>query len=92
MEPLSVRRCFLFSVDADCKLLGQAIHNLFDGTGTDFRPTLEAQRAEIIGPAASAHIDTNDFSGVCFTHTLERKYHEESHLRGRPVRLGPGGW
>ncbi|MGO7135873.1 hypothetical protein AB9E06_34125 [Rhizobium leguminosarum] len=62
----------MFSVDADGKLLGQAIHNLFDGTDTDFRPTPESQGAivhiEIIGTATSARIDT-DASGFCFTLT-----------------------
>ncbi|MGO4137114.1 hypothetical protein ACEQ6A_21475 [Rhizobium brockwellii] len=60
----------MFSVDADGKLLGQAIHNLFDGTDTNFRPTPEAQGAivhiEIIGTATSALTD-GDVSGFCFT-------------------------
>jgi hypothetical protein len=42
MEPLSTRR-HSCSALMPTQLLGQAIHNLFGGTDTDFRPTPEAQ-------------------------------------------------
>lgn len=92
------KKALMVSVDADGKLLGQAVHNLFDGTDTDFRPTPEDQgvilHAEFIRTAASARIDTDDVSGFCFTftHSQKRKYHENHHLRGRPFRPEPGGW
>ncbi|WP_457587624.1 hypothetical protein [Ensifer canadensis] len=65
----------MLSVDADGKLLGQAIHNLFDDTDTDFRPTLESQgailRTEFIRTAAApASIPTT--SQASASHSLTR--------------------
>jgi hypothetical protein len=93
MEPHSARRHFVLGVDADGTLLDRATRNLFDGTGTDFRPTPEDQGA-ILRAAASARIDTDDVSGFCFTftHSQKRKYHENHHHRSRPFRPEPGGW
>jgi hypothetical protein len=58
------KKALMVSVDADGKLLDQATRNLFDGTGTDFRPTPDDQgailRAEFIRTAASARIDTDE--------------------------------
>jgi hypothetical protein len=71
MKPAFNDQATMFSVGADGKLAGGAIHNLFDGIDKDFRPSPEAQsaiaRIEIVGTAASARIDTNDVSGFCFT-------------------------
>ena len=61
----------MFSVDADGSLTGGAIQGLFDGIDSRFRPSPEAQgavvRVDIVGTAASARIDANDVSGICFT-------------------------
>ena len=71
MKPAFSDQATMFSVGADGKLAGGAIHKLFEGIDKDFRPSPEAQsaivRIEIVGTAASARIDTNDVSGFCFT-------------------------
>ena len=71
MKPAFSEQATMFSVGADGKLAGGAIQNLFDGIDRDFRPSPEAQaaivRIEIVGTAASARIDANDVSGLCFT-------------------------
>ena len=65
MKPAFSEQATMFSVGADGKLTGGAIQNLFDGIDRDFRPSPEAQaaivRIEIVGTAASARIDTNEF-------------------------------
>lgn len=71
MKPAFNEKATMFSVDGDGKLAGGAIQALFDGIDTGFRPSPEAQgviaRVDIVGTAASARIDANDVSGVCFT-------------------------
>ncbi|SDH77987.1 nuclear transport factor 2 family protein [Variovorax sp. OV700] len=71
MKPAFSDQATIFGVDADGKLTGGAIQNLFDGIDSAFRPSPEAQgaivRIDIVGTAASARIDTNDVSGFCFT-------------------------
>ena len=71
MKPAFSEQATMFSVGADGRLAGGAIQNLFDGIDRDFRPSPEAQaaivRIEIVGTAASARIDANDVSGLCFT-------------------------
>jgi len=71
MKPAFSDQATIFGVDADGKLTGGAIQNLFDGIDSAFRPSPEAQGAivnvDIVGTAASARIDTNDVSGFCFT-------------------------
>ena len=71
MKPAFHQQATMFGVDADGKLTGGPIQNLFDGIDTAFRPSPEAQGAivnvDIVGTAASARIDTNDVSGFCFT-------------------------
>ncbi|ATD62158.1 MAG: nuclear transport factor 2 family protein [Janthinobacterium svalbardensis] len=71
MKPAFSEQATMFSVDAEGKLAGGGIHNLFDGIDTAFQPSPEAQgaivRVDIVGTAASARIDTNDVSGFCFT-------------------------
>ena len=71
MKPAFSDQATMFSVGADGRLAGGAIQNLFDGIDRDFRPSPEAQgaivRIEIVGTAASARIDANDVSGLCFT-------------------------
>ncbi len=74
MKPAFSDQATMFSVGVDGKLAGGAIQNLFDGVDKDFHPSPEAQgaivRIEIVGTAASARIDANDVSGVCFTDFL----------------------
>ena len=71
MKPAFSDQATIFGVDADGKLTGGAIQNLFDGIDSAFRPSPEAQgaivRIDIVGTAASARIDTNDVSDFCFT-------------------------
>jgi hypothetical protein len=71
MKPAFSDQATMFSVGADGKLAGGAIHKLFEGIDKDFHPSPEAQsaivRIEIVGTAASARIDTNAVSGFCFT-------------------------
>lgn len=71
MKPAFSEQATIFGVDADGKLSGGAIQNLFDGIDSAFHPSPEAQAAivniDIVGTAASARIDTNDVSGFCFT-------------------------
>ncbi|MGK5010056.1 nuclear transport factor 2 family protein [Janthinobacterium sp. MDB2-8] len=71
MKPAFSEQATMFSVDAEGKLAGGGIQNLFDGIDTAFHPSPEAQgaivRVDIVGTAASARIDTNDVSGFCFT-------------------------
>ncbi|MGK5027717.1 nuclear transport factor 2 family protein [Janthinobacterium sp. RB2R34] len=71
MKPAFNEQATMFSVDAEGKLAGGGIQNLFDGIDTAFQPSPEARgaivRVDIVGTAASARIDTNDVSGFCFT-------------------------
>lgn len=71
MKPAFSEQATMFGVDADGKLAGGPIQALFDGIDTAFHPSPEAQgaivKADIVGSAASARIDTNDISGFCFT-------------------------
>ncbi len=71
MKPSFSDQATMYSVGADGKLAGGAIQSLFDGVDNAFRPSPEAQgviaRIEIVGTAASARIDANDVSGLCFT-------------------------
>lgn len=71
MKPSFNDKATMFSVDADGKLTGGAVQALFDGIDSGFRPSPEAQgavvRVDIVGTAASARIDANDVSGICFT-------------------------
>ncbi|MEO8387814.1 hypothetical protein [Polaromonas sp.] len=95
METAFSEKASMFSVDADGKLLGEAVHNLCDRTDTDLRPSPEAQgaivRIQIVGIAESVRIDTNDVSGFFFTLT-QKKHHENPHLRSRPFRPDPVAW
>ena len=71
MKPAFSDQATMFSVGADGTLAGGAIQNLFDGIDRHFHPSPEAQaaivRIEIVGTAASARIDANGVSGLCFT-------------------------
>jgi hypothetical protein len=71
MKPAFSEQATIFSADADGKLSGGAIQNLYDAVDKGFRPSPEARaaiaRIDIVGTAASARIDTNDISGFCFT-------------------------
>lgn len=62
----------IFSVDANGKLTGGSIQELFDAIDKPpFHPSPEAQsvivRVDIVGTAASARIDSNDVSGFSFS-------------------------
>lgn len=71
MTPAFHPQATMFGVDGAGKLTGGAIHLLFEGIDSSFKPSPEAQGAivnvDIVGTAASARIDTNDISGFCFT-------------------------
>lgn len=71
MKPAFSEQATMFSVDGDGKLAGGPIQALFDGIDSAFRPSPDAPaaiaRIEIVGTAASARIDANDMSGICFT-------------------------
>lgn len=71
MQPAFNEQATMFSVDSDGKLTGGAIQGLFDGIDSVFHPCPDAPaaiaRIEIAGTAASARIDANDMSGICFT-------------------------
>ena len=71
MKPAFSEQATIFSADADGKLSGGAIQDLYDVVDKAFRPSPEAKaaivRIDIVGTAASARIDTNDISGFCFT-------------------------
>jgi len=71
MKPAFSGKATMFSVDGEGKLTGGAIQALFDGIDSGFRPSPEAQaaivRVDVVGTAASARIDANDFSGFSFT-------------------------
>ncbi|WP_283190682.1 nuclear transport factor 2 family protein [Pseudomonas sp. PMCC200344] len=72
MKPAFSEQATIFGVDADTKLVGGPIQELFDAIDNPpFRPSPEARgaivRIDIVGTAASARIDTNDVSGFCFT-------------------------
>jgi hypothetical protein len=74
MKPVFNEQATMFSVDGDGKLAGGAIPILFKGIDEGFRPSPNAPaaivRIEIVGTAASARIDANDVSDVCFTDFL----------------------
>lgn len=62
----------IFSVDANGKLTGGSIQELFDAIDKPpFHPSPEAQsvivRVDIVGTAANARIDSNDVSGFSFS-------------------------
>ncbi|WP_370527158.1 nuclear transport factor 2 family protein [Undibacterium sp. CY21W] len=68
----SARIDTIFSVDANGKLTGGSIQELFDAIDKPpFHPSPEAQsvivRVDIVGTAASARIDSNDVSGFSFS-------------------------
>lgn len=71
MKPAFNDQATMFNVDGDGKLAGGAIQGLFDGIDEGFYPCPDAPaaitRIEIVGTAASARIDANDMSGICFT-------------------------
>lgn len=72
MKPAFSEQATIFGLDAEGKLDGGPIQNLFDTIDSDvFYPSPEAKNAivrlDIVGNAASARIDTNDISGFCFT-------------------------
>ena len=71
MKPAFNDQATMFGVDADGKLVGGPIQNLFDIIDNNFKPSPDAKgvvaRIDIVGAAASARIDTNDISGFCFT-------------------------
>ncbi len=72
MKPAFSEQATIFGLDAEDKLAGGPIQNLFDTIDSDvFYPSPEAKsaivRVDIVGNAASARIDTNDISGFCFT-------------------------
>jgi hypothetical protein len=71
MKPAFSPQATMYSAGADGKLTGGAIQGLFDGIDKGFRPSPDAPaaitRIEIVGTAASARIDANDMSGICFT-------------------------
>ncbi len=72
MKPAFSESATIFGLDADGKLTGGPIQQLFDTIDSDvFQPSPQAKAAivaiDIVGTAASARIDTNDISGFCFT-------------------------
>jgi len=72
MKPAFSEQATIFGLNAEGKLDGGPIQNLFDTIDSDvFYPSPEAKNAivrlDIVGNAASARIDTNDISGFCFT-------------------------
>lgn len=72
MKPAFSEQATIFGLNAEGKLDGGPIQNLFDTIDSDvFYPSPEAKGAivslDIVGNAASARIDTNDISGFCFT-------------------------
>ena len=72
MKPAFSEQATIFGVDAQGKLTGGAIEELFKAIDKPpFRPSPEAQgavvRVDIVGTAASARVDTNDVSGFSFT-------------------------
>ena len=70
MKPAFNEQATMFGVDGD-KLVGGAIHNLYDVIDNSFRPSPEAKaaivRIDIVGTAASARVDTDNVSGFRFT-------------------------
>ena len=72
MKPAFSDKATIFSVDANGKLTGGSIQELFDAIDKPpFRPSPEAQsvivKVDIVGTAASARIDSNDVSGFSFS-------------------------
>lgn len=72
MKPAFSEQATIFGLNAEGKLDGGPIQNLFDTIDSDvFYPSPEAKnaiaRVDIVGNAASARIDTSDISGFCFT-------------------------
>lgn len=72
MKPAFSEQATIFGLNAEGKLDGGAIQNLFDTIDSDvFYPSPDAKgvivNVDIVGNAASARIDTNDISGFCFT-------------------------
>jgi hypothetical protein len=71
MKPAFSEQATIFSADADGKLSGGEIQNLYDVVDKAFRPSPEAKaaivRIDIVGTAASARVDTDNISGFRFT-------------------------
>jgi len=72
MKPAFSEKATIFSVDANRKLTGGPIQELFDAIDKPpFRPSPEAQsvivKIDIVGSAASARVDSNDVSGFSFS-------------------------
>lgn len=72
MKPAFSEKATIFSVDANGKLTGGPIKELFDAIDKPpFRPSPEAQsvivKIDIVGSAASARVDSNDVSGFSFS-------------------------
>lgn len=72
MKPAFSEKATIFGVDAEGKLTGGTIQELFDAIDKPpFRQSPEAQsvivKVDIVGTAASARIDSNDVSGFSFS-------------------------
>lgn len=70
MRPAFAKEATIFSVE-NGKLSGGPIEGLFTGIDTGFEASPNARvaiaRVDIVGDAASARVDTNDASGLCFS-------------------------
>lgn len=72
MKPAFSDKATIFSVDANGKLTGGAIQELFDAIDKPpFHPSPKAQsvivKVDIVGTAAIARVDSNDVSGFSFS-------------------------
>ncbi|WP_434524814.1 nuclear transport factor 2 family protein [Photorhabdus asymbiotica] len=74
MKPAFNEQATIFGVADDNKLVGGQIQGLFDIIDNTFQPSPETKivivSIDIVGTAASARIDIDDFSGFHFTDFL----------------------